>query len=281
MALGVPTDSPAYDGVTWLYYQVPPLQFLRTTYKAAPLLALALAALGGVGAVAVRQRLRGPGVRLLGSRVPAWSALALVAVPLLWARPLLAGHAIDPQLAYDRVPLSWRAAIADLDRTTPRDHRGLVIPGELFGWYRWGGTDDAVGPALAHRPLLIRQIDRYADPRSAELQAAVDDILQQARLVPGQLGPLLGLMGVGQVLVAADGKRVRDGALDPVGVANALAAQPGFDRAAARYGRPRRVLPAPGWSDDLPRPAALRHPGRGRAGHRPRARAYRRHDRRR
>jgi hypothetical protein len=246
MALGFPTRSPSYDAVNWLYYRVPALQFLRTTYKAAPLLAVALAALGGAGAAALVRALRGPGVWLLGSRLPAWSALALLAVPVLWARPLLAGHAVDKQLAYGEVPLSWRVAIADVDRTTPPDRRAMILPGELFGWHRWGGTIDPVGPALARRPLVIRELDRYADPRSAELQVAVDDLVQQGRLVPGQLDPMLRLMGVGQVLVAADGKRVRNGALDPARVAEALAGQSGFGRPAAQYGGARRVYPAAG-----------------------------------
>ena len=244
MALGFPPGSRINDAVTWLYYHASPLQFLRTTYKAAPLLALALACLGGAGAAALLETLK---ARRPRAAVPIWAGLALTAMVVLWGRPFVSGQVVDPQLAYGTVPLYWRTAIADLDRTTPRDRRALVLPGEVFGWYRWGGTYEPVGPALSHRPLLIRELDRYADPRSAQLQVSADDLLQQGRLVPGQLDPLLRLMGVGQVLVAADGRRARDGALDPARVTGALSAQSGFDRPAARYGTERLVVPPPGW----------------------------------
>ncbi len=260
MALGFPPGSAVNDGVTWTYYHVPALQFLRTMYKAAPLLALSLACLAGAGTVALIDRLRDPGIRLLGSRLPAWSALILLALPVMWARPLLAGHAVDSEIAYDEIPATWKQAMADVDRTTPRDHRTMVLPGELFAWYRWGGTFDPVGPALARRPVLVRQVDRYAVPRSAQLLASVDDLVQQARLVPGQLDPLLRLLGVGQVLVPTDGRVELDNALDPVGVADALSGQAGFKRAAEEYGPVRRVAPAPAWSGlTLPLPDLRRY----------------------
>ena len=51
---------------------------------------------------------------------------------------------------------------------------------------------DAVG--CDGDPVLVRSNTRYADPRSAQLLASIDDLVQQARLLPGQLDPLLRLL---------------------------------------------------------------------------------------
>ena len=88
----------------------------------------------------------------------------------------------------------------------------------------------------------------YADPHAADLQNSVDDLIQQGRLVPGQLSPLLELMGVGQVVVASDSLPVQSGALDPASLAQALGTQPGFQRPAASYGAVRTYVPPPGRS---------------------------------
>ena len=61
-----------------------------------------------------------------------------------------------------------------------------------------------MAPALTNRPVLAREVVRYGDPRASQLQTVIDDLIQQGRLVPGQLKPLIQLMGVGQVLVATD-----------------------------------------------------------------------------
>ncbi|MBA2350153.1 MAG: DUF3367 domain-containing protein, partial [Solirubrobacterales bacterium] len=50
MAAGFPEGTPLRSALTFTYNRVEPVQVLRTTYKAGPLLALALAVLGGLGA---------------------------------------------------------------------------------------------------------------------------------------------------------------------------------------------------------------------------------------
>ena len=93
--------------------------------------------------------------------------------------------------------------------------------------------------------MLVRAIARYADPRAAQLQAAVDDLIQQVRLVPGQLGPLLRLLGVGEVVVDSDGDRESNLALDPVDVdARSRASSRSFARPTAVYAA-RPVLSRP------------------------------------
>ena len=169
-----------------------------------------------------------------------------MAIAALFARPLITGNAVDPQQAYGSIPKTWTAATADASRTAPRDHRLMVLPGELFGSYRWGSTYTSVAPTLTKREVLIREIERHASPLAAQLQVAVDELVQQGRLVPGQLDPLLQLMGVGQVILADDGKRLRNGALDPAALQRSLQAQGGFQQPLASYGLRRTFSPSPG-----------------------------------
>ncbi len=246
MFAGFPEGAPLRRALTFAYYEVAPLQSLRTTYKAAPLLALGLACLGGGATAELVRRARRRELHFMGVRIPARALAVLAAVPVLFALPLFSGRAIDRELAYGDVPATWPDALADAERDTPPDRRIAVLPGELFAWYRWGGTMDPVGPALSKRPVLIREIVRYADPRSSQLQATIDDLLQQDRLVPGQLGPLLRLMSVGQVLVPADSRVRRSGALAPASVTEALAEQPEVREPLARYGTVRAFRPPVG-----------------------------------
>ncbi|MGH2848755.1 MAG: alpha-(1-_3)-arabinofuranosyltransferase domain-containing protein, partial [Thermoleophilaceae bacterium] len=245
MFAGFPEGTRLRQALIDLYNDVAAVQFLRTTYKAAPVLVLSLACLAGAGSAVLVDRARSGALRLVGRRVPAPALFALVAIPLVAGLPLLAGRAIDRDQAYGEVPRAWERALADADAAQPAGTRTMVVPGELFGWYRWGGTTAPVGPALSRRPVAIREIVPYADARSAQLQIAVDDLVQQARLVPGQLPPLLRLMDVGQVLVPTDGVVLRNGATDPARVERALMRQPGLDRGVESYGPRRTFVPPP------------------------------------
>jgi len=128
-------------------------------------------------------------------------------------------------------------------QATPPGRRVLLLPGSLFADYRWGATSESVAPPLSSKPLLVRQAIRYADPRAAQLQDATDDLVQQERLVPGQLAPLLRLMGVGDVVVQTDDRTDQSGALPPAGVRDALSGQLGFRQRAAAVGPVRRFPP--------------------------------------
>src|SRR5207248_10987961 len=78
------------------------------------------------------------------------------------------------------------------------------------------------------------------------LQASTDDLVGQGRLVPGQLDQLLGLMGVGQVLVANDANPQLTSALDPARVKSSLAGQASFAQPLASYGPRALIPPQPG-----------------------------------
>ena len=95
---------------------------------------------------------------------------------------------------------------------------------------------------------------RYAPRRASQLQAEVDDLVQQGRLVPGQLDPLLKLMGVGQVLVQSDYLTAPSGAIDRASLAGALQEQSGFTQAAEDYGESRTYRPGAGQGRPAPAP---------------------------
>ena len=233
MAAGWPEGAPLRRALNFAYEQIAAGRFLRTTYKAEPLLALAFACLGGAAVAVLAERLERR----------RWLLAPLVLVPVLAAAPLVAGRAIDAEQAYD-VPAAWPDALADATAAAGPAGRTMIFPGELFGWYRWGGTMDPIGPPLERRPVAIREVVPYADQRSAQLQTVVDDLVQQDRLTPGQLPPLLRLMGVAQVVVATDSERRRSGALDPVEAAIALGREPALRRPARSYGETLRYHPA-------------------------------------
>src|SRR6185312_10659652 len=93
------------------------------------------------------------------------------------------------------------------------------------------------------------------DRRSSELQWTVDDLIGQERLRPGQLAPLLDLMGVGDLVVAADGDRSRSGEAPAGDVARELGRLPG----AIAYGPAVRAAPD---ASTIPVPAVRRVPVR-------------------
>ncbi len=217
MFTGFPDGAPLRRALHWSYDRVELVQFLRTTYKAGPLLALALACLAGVAAGLLWERLRG--------RLALAVAASVVAAALVvgWAWPLFDGRGVDGQISFDAVPADWERAAADVDGELPSGTRALVLPGQVFPFYRWGGTQDALLPALTDRPVSVRGVVPYADLRAVDLLWGTDALVQQRRVLPGQLGPLIRLMGAGEVISASDDDRDRSGAVEPRAAAAQLA----------------------------------------------------------
>ncbi|HEX5923539.1 MAG TPA: alpha-(1-_3)-arabinofuranosyltransferase family protein [Baekduia sp.] len=209
MSVGWPAGTPLRRAATGAYYHVQSIEFLRTTYKAGALVALGLAALGGAAFDAAWQR--------VGARVP-WRRMAVAGAAagavVFAAWPLVSGRALERQLAFD-LPPAWRSVAADLDRR-PTSSRAMELPGQLFAYASWGGTIDPILPALTDHPVTTRWIVPFSDRRATELQWTVDGLITQERLKPGQLPSLLDLLGVGDLVVAADGDRGRSGEA-PVG----------------------------------------------------------------
>ena len=244
MFVGFPEGAPLRRAATFTYNHVQAVRFLRTSYKAGPLVSLGLAGLGALGVHALRPHLRAPALV---------AGAALVAVAC-W--PLARGVGVDRQLGLrDGVPPAWRDAAHDLDRTLPRGERAMVLPGQLFAFYDWGGTYDPILPALTDRPVAVRFIVPFADLRAVDLQWTADALVTQQRAVPGQPGPLLDLMGVGAVLQGADDDRARSGAVPASSAASVLRALGAPSRS---YGPPRTVPGAAGTLEPAARLAQVR-----------------------
>ena len=119
--------------------------------------------------------------------------------------PLVRGRALDDQLLWDRIPPAGSRRPTTSTRTAG-DGRAVVLPGQLYAYYDWGGTIDPILPALADKPVATRNAVGYADLHATDLLWTTDALVQQRRALPGQLDPLLDLMGARTVL---DGRRRR------------------------------------------------------------------------
>ena len=236
---GFPNGTPARDGMEWVYRNVPLVRFLRTTQKAAPLVGVGV---GGLLALLVhvalgRLRDAAPARRLA---LP----VALAALILLGALPLVRGTAVEEQVTWKEIPEAWTSAGRELDRDLPQGSRAVVLPGQIFANYSWGGTTDAILARLTERPVAVRYETPYSDPRANDLLWTIDRLVQQRRLLPGQLEPLLRLMGARAVVSGSDDDVSRSGAVNAAAAAEQLAGQ-GYDEPSRAYG-PERAVPPPG-----------------------------------
>ncbi|MDQ6731907.1 MAG: alpha-(1-_3)-arabinofuranosyltransferase, partial [Actinomycetota bacterium] len=242
---GFPDGTPVRGTMVWIYEHIFVLSFMRTTNKAAPLVAVGVAGLLGLGArelIIRARRARRVHLRRTG---PGAVAIALTGLIVLAALPLIRGKAIDTQLSFQRIPSAWSQAAQGLNRTLPANTRAMVLPGQIFAYYNWGGTLDAILPRLTTRPVAVRYETPYSDLHADDLLATVDDLVQENRLLPGELTPLLRLMGVGAVITGADDDISRSGALAPAAAAGVLTHQ-GFDTPAHSYGPVASYAPAAG-----------------------------------
>jgi len=251
MTGGFPIGTPLRDAMEAAYRATFIVRFMRTTQKAAPLVACGVAALLGIGAqvawlhVRSWNRERGPRWRSARPVLLAGGPIVLLALIVLASLPLVRGIALDRQVIWKRIPAAWTNAGHDLNRQLPANTRALILPGQIFAYYKWGGTIDAILPRVTTRPVAVRYETPYSDLHADDLLATVDDLVQQRRLFPGQLSPLLRLMGVGAVVTGSDDDITRSGAIDPAAAAGDLAAN-GFAHPSRSYGPVTAFPPAAG-----------------------------------
>ncbi len=240
-----PPGTPSRETMEWVYRHVPLVRFMRTTQKAAPLVAIGTAGLLGLGAQLAW-------ARLLALPRPRVRRVALVAAPVglatliaLAALPLVRGTAIEKQLTWKRIPSAWTDVGRDLDRGGPHNSRALVLPGQIFANYTWGGTTDAILPRVTDRPVAVRYETPYGDPHGTDLLWTVDRLVEQGRLLPGQLLPLVRLIGAGAIVTGSDDDPSRSGAVNAAAAAAELDRQ-GLDRPTRSYGPTKAVEPPSG-----------------------------------
>ena len=193
-----------------------------------------------------------PGRACSRCRAPRLRRAALVAAPAglaaliaLAALPLVRGTAIEKQLTWKRIPSAWTDVGRDLDRGPPQNSRALVLPGQIFANYTWGGTTDAILPRVTDRPVAVRYETPYGDPHGTDLLWTVDRLVTQGRLLPGQLLPLVRLIGAGAIVTGSDDDASRSGAVNAAAAAAELDRQ-GLERPARSYGPTRAVEPPAG-----------------------------------
>ena len=153
--------------MNFTYNHVAPLQFLRTTYKAGPLLALALAGLGGLAAARAA-----PWLRARGRALPLVALTGLAALAAVACWPLVRGQALDSRLTWERIPAAWTAAADHVDAAVGEDGRAVVLPGPALRGLRLG-RDGRRDPARARRAPRRRAL-RGALRRPARGRPAVD-----------------------------------------------------------------------------------------------------------
>ncbi|MCU1346595.1 MAG: coagulation factor 5/8 type domain protein, partial [Acidimicrobiia bacterium] len=173
---------------------------LRNTPRAVPLLALGLAVLLAGALVAV-------GDWLLARRWGWARPVAIAAVGLLAVLnfpPMWTGKLVQPQLERpEALPSYWTKAASDLE-AQGHDTRVLELPGQDFGAYRWGYTQDLITRGLLNRSWVGRELIPFGSPASADLLRALDHRMQEGIYDPASLEPIARLMGVGSVLLRTD-----------------------------------------------------------------------------
>jgi hypothetical protein len=256
MVAGFPEGTPLRRAMNFTYNHFAPLQFLRTTYKAGPLVALALAGLGGLAAARAA-----PWLRARGRALPALGLAGLAGLAAVACWPLVRGQALDSQLTWERIPPAWTSAADHVDATVGDEGRAVVLPGQLYADYDWGGTVDAILPALADRPVAVRYAVPYADLRAVDLLWTVDGLVQQRRALPGQLGPLLDLLSARTTVAGADDSRAGSGAATAADAADVLDQLGAPDEAWGPVRREPRAAGTLGTARPLPRVRAWDRPG--------------------
>src|SRR5437763_6067663 len=96
MVAGFPNGTPLRHAMDWIYEHVFVLRFMRTTYKAGPLVAVGLAALLGLAAGQLAARLREwRALRSVRWAPPALAVLPIAALIVVASLPMIQGKAID------------------------------------------------------------------------------------------------------------------------------------------------------------------------------------------
>ncbi len=169
MSVGFPDGTPLRKAATFTYNHVTAVQFLRTTYKAGPLLALGLACLGGVAFAELwARRWHGSRRAVVAARTGRTRRACRSSRGRRWSSP---GSAFRPR------GRTWRTTST---ARCPRGSRAVVLPGQPFAFYRWGGTVDPILPSLTSRPVAIRNVPPYDDLHAVDMLWTTDNLVQPA-----------------------------------------------------------------------------------------------------
>jgi len=173
---------------------------LRSTGRAVPLVVLGIAVFLACGVNAVARALTERGLPNRGLFVAGAVVVLLVLnFPALWDGTYYGKQLERPE----NIPTYWTNAINYLNGQS-HDTRILELPGADFASYRWGNTVDPITPGLTDRPYVARELIPWGSAPSADLLNAFDRQLQESVLDPNAIGPIAGLMSVGDVTLRND-----------------------------------------------------------------------------
>ena len=213
---------------------------LRSSSRAVPLVALALAI--GVGHSAAFLHRRITSSRLV---VPAMTALLLIVnMPAL-----VTGRLIDPNVSRpEQIPRAWFDAAAFLDRAYDDGSRGsvLIVPGIESHAFRWGYTVDPILPGLTRKPMITRDWLPLGSAPLMDLLYALDDSFQNGTATPEAVAPIARLLGADTVMVVNSFQYERFATIEPERAASVINdATPGLTHL-ADFGDPEvnRAAPA-------------------------------------
>lgn len=184
---------------------------LRSTGRAVPLVALALAMFLGAGVVALSHTWDArPAIvaRRTGSldrrRASLLAAGAIVVIAIVAFPVLFNGNMYGENLDRDEaVPSYWTEAIAYLDER-PHDTRVLELPGADFASYRWGNAVDPITPGLLDRPWLSRELIPLGSHATADLVNSLDRRLQEGVWEDTAIAPVARYLAAGDVVLRLD-----------------------------------------------------------------------------
>lgn len=195
-----PWDSPSPFGAVFkAWTRTDSGLAFRSTPRAVPLIALALAVMLAAGVAAVASR-------FAGTRPRAHTVVAGILLMMIMANQwtLFSGEFVDRNLQRpEEVPGHWNEAAAAMD-TGDADTRVYELPGSDFASYRWGNTVDPITPGLIDRPYAARELIPYGTPPSADMLNAWDLPLQEGRFDPATVAPVARLLGIGTIAHRGD-----------------------------------------------------------------------------
>ena len=186
----LPGRDAGAKAMEWIYREAWLVRFMRTTQKAAPLVAVGVAGLLGLAAQLAWARLRelrsGRGRTAALVAAPAALAALIVLARCRWcaARRSTASSTGSGSPRPGRTPARARPRAARELARAAAARLGLLL--------LQVGRNGRLDPAAAHRAAGGRALrDPALRPARGRALTAVDSLVQQRRLVPGQLPPLL------------------------------------------------------------------------------------------
>jgi len=203
---------------------------LRSTPRAVPLVILGLAVLIGAGISALTQ---------VRPRVGIVAAVLVGLLAVINLAPLGQGGLVSENLSRpSTVPKAWTDAAKYLDQQGSQT-RVLEIPGQDFGFSRWGATVDPLLQGLTDRPWTGSELLPFGSLAAADLLIALDRRIQEGVLQSEAVAPIARLFAAGDVVVRTDAQYERFRTARPRYLQNLFNPTPNGLEPVIAFGKPK------------------------------------------